>query len=66
MIYNDKQIEEITKVRMERLMGGESKVATLPNEAKLYGCNKESRDSRAIRDADVESRLFQITFNDDE
>jgi hypothetical protein len=65
-MYNDKQIEEMTKVRMDRLMSGESKVATLPNKAKPYGCNKEARDSHAIRDANVESRLFQATFNDEE
>jgi len=49
---------------MHRLLNDEYEVATLPNTAELYYRGKETRDSRAIQEANVDSRLFRVTFDD--
>jgi len=64
MMYTEEQIREMAEERMRRLMNDEYEVATLPNSAKLYHRDKESRDSLAIQEANAHSRLFQATFED--
>ena len=64
MEYSIAQIREFANKRIQKLMNDEYSVDVLPNSAVLYHQDKEIRDSQAIRNADPNSRLLLVTFED--
>jgi len=64
MEYGSEKIKEFADERIEKLMNDENIVAILPNSASLYHQDREFRDSRAIRTANPNSRLFRAIFDE--
>ena len=64
MKYTKEQINEMAKIRMEKLKNNEYLVETLPNNAELYHSNNELRDFEYIKNANKNSRLFRVVFDD--
>ena len=62
MIYGEEQIEEFAEERMQRLLNTEYE----PPDISYYDYRStEIRDSRAMREADANSRLFRAVFEND-
>ena len=60
MIYSDEQIKLFGQKFREKIVNGDIKKHSLPNNEDVYFKGADERDLKAILDADIESPLFKM------